>query len=331
MNVQQRIDLLMQVGDYMREDSEEWKAVKNKAFLQNQWFIPEFIDLSTENICTEFLQKNILEKLVNDYQIDEPKETKTVGIVMAGNIPMVGFHDFLCVFISGHKAAIKLSSKDEILLPYLLKKMSEWNEEISQYIKIAENLKNCDAYIATGSNNSGRYFEYYFAKYPHIIRKNRTSVALLDGSETTPELDLLANDIQLYFGLGCRNVTKLFVPESYNFIPLLEALKKYEYFLEFHKYKNNYDYQLALLIMSNRFYMNNGSILLAENASLFTPVAQLNFSYYNSPKETISVLENNPDIQCIVGHNFTPFGMAQKPCITDFADGFDTLKFLLNL
>ncbi len=250
---------------------------------------------------------------------------------MAGNIPLVGFHDFLCVFLSGHRALLKLSSKDDVLLPFLLRKLTEWTGEVTELVRIADTLKNCDAYIATGSNNTGRYFDYYFAKYPHIIRKNRTSVALLDGSETESELNLLADDIQLYFGMGCRNVTKLFVPEGYDFMPLLNVLKKYEYYLDFNKYKNNYDYQFALLIMSSKFHLNNGSILLAENASPFAPVAQLNFSYYNSVKETISVLQNNTDIQCIVGHGFTPFGKAQQPCITDFADGSDTLRFLVDL
>ncbi|MDQ2751397.1 MAG: acyl-CoA reductase, partial [Bacteroidota bacterium] len=210
-------------------------------------------------------------------------------------------------------------------------KINEWNEEFIPYASVAETLKHCDAYIATGSNNSSRYFEYYFAKYPHIIRKNKTAVALLYGDETDEELSLLADDVSLYFGLGCRNVTKLFVPEGYDFIPVLEALKKYNYFLDLNKYKNNYDYGFALLIMSGRFYMNNGSILLAENASPFAPVAQLNFGYYNSIKETNSILQNNSDVQCIVGHQHTPFGNAQKPSFADFADGTDTLQFLMNL
>ena len=331
MNVQERVDILVRLGVYMQENGEEWQAAKDRAYAKNQWFIPEFISLAAKNICTQFLDKQVLDTLVKDYAIAEPAVPKTVGLVMAGNIPLVGFHDFMCVFISGHHAVIKLSSKDDVLLPFLLRKMGEWNEDVKQVVTIADNLKNCDAYIATGSNNSGRYFEYYFAKYPHIIRKNRTSVAVLDGSETREELNLLADDIQLYFGMGCRNVTKVFVPEGYNFVPMLEVLKKYEYFLDFNKYKNNYDYQFALLIMSSKFHMNNGSILLAENATPFAPVAQLNFGYYNSYKETLSLLQNSTDIQCIVGHNFTPFGQAQIPSLTDFADGADTLKFLLNL
>ena len=331
MNVQERLNLLVQLGNYMQSDSEDWNAAKHGAYLQNQWFIPQFIQLAVTNICREYLKENILRKAAEQYKIGEPIQPKIVGIVMAGNVPLVGFHDFLCVFLSGHHAAIKLSSKDDVLLPFLLSKMKSWNDEFVTYVTVAETLKNCDAYIATGSNNSSRYFEFYFAKYPHIIRKNKTSVAIIEGNETDKELSLLADDISLYFGLGCRNVTKLFVPEGYDFIPLLEALKKYDYFLEFHKYKNNYDYQFALLIMSNRFYMNNGSVLLAENASAFAPVAQLNFSYYNSMKETVSTLQNNSDVQCIVGHHHIPFGNAQKPCFSDFADGTDTLQFLSTL
>ncbi len=331
MNVQQRINLLVMLGNYMQTDSEDWKSAKEKAYIKNQWFIPEFIELAVKNICDEFLQKKILQKLVTDYNITDPEMIKTAGIVMAGNIPLVGFHDFLCVFISGHKAMIKLSAKDDVLLPFLLQKMNEWNEAVKDHVVIAEMLKNCDAYIATGSNTSGKYFDYYFGKQPHIIRKNKTSVALLDGSETYEELSLLADDVSLYFGLGCRNVTKLFVPEGYNFIPLLEALKKYGFFINYNKYKNNYDYSFALLIMSNKFYMNNGSVLLVENTSAFAPVAQLNFSYYNSFKETVSVLQNNQDIQSIAGHHYTAFGAAQKPCITQFADGSDTLQFLLQI
>ncbi len=250
---------------------------------------------------------------------------------MAGNIPLVGFHDFLCVFVSGHKAIIKPSSKDEVLIKYIAQKFFEWNNDAKNYISFRENLKNCDAYIATGSNNSSRYFEYYFSKYPNIIRKNRTSVAVLQGDETKEDLSLLADDMQLYYGMGCRNVTKLFVPKDYDFIALLDALKKYNYFIDFHKYKNNYDYQLALLIMNRKFYMTNDSIILTENESVFAPVSQVNYSFYDDLKTAAESLKNNADIQCIVGKNFIPFGTAQSPSLTDYADGMDTMQFLKQL
>ena len=332
MNVEQRIHLLVRLGQYMQSDAAAWHSTKQLAYHRNTWFIPEFIEVAVDNIVTAFLQKDILENVVQQYGVqDVPANVKTVGIVMAGNIPLVGFHDFICVFISGNKTMLKPSSKDEVLLRHLINKLIEWDNEVTSVVLFAEVLKGCDAYIATGSNNTGRYFDYYFAKYPHIIRKNRTSVALLDGTETREEIAALASDIQLYFGLGCRNVTKLFVPDGYDFVPLLEALKKYAHFMDYHKYKNNFDYQLALLIMGGKRYMSNESIIFTENAALFAPVAQLNYSYYNSKAETRHALQNNTDVQCIVGHGFTPFGQAQQPCITNFADGVDTMAFLMKL
>jgi hypothetical protein len=204
------------------------------------------------------------------------------------------------------------------------------DERVSSMVFFAPQLSGLDAYIATGSNNSSRYFDYYFGKFPNIIRRNRTSVAVIDGTETAEELDLLADDMQTYFGLGCRNVTQLYVPANYDFIPLLTALKKYEYYLDFHKYKHNYDYHLALLIMGNKYYMNNDSLVFAENESPFSPVSQVHYQFYAEP-EQLSHLAQNTDIQCIVGHGYIPFGSAQAPSLTDYADGTDTLAFLQTL
>lgn len=331
MNINERIDLMARLGEYFVADNEALRLVKQKAQIQNPWFSIEFIDLALKNIGNNFLTKDLLTAWSNTYAMPEPTAPKNVGIVMAGNIPLVGFHDLLCVFISGHKAVIKPSSKDEVLIKHIAAKLFEWNEDAKQFILFAEQLKNCDAYIATGSNNSSRYFEYYFSKYPSIIRRNRTSVAVLNGSETNEELDLLADDMQLYFGMGCRNVTRLFVPEGYDFIALLDALKKYNYFADFHKYKNNYDYQLALLIMNHKFYMTNDSIILTEQDSLFAPVSQVNYSFYNEPKTLGESLQKNTDIQCIAGKGFTPFGQSQSPSLTDYADGIDTMQFLQSL
>jgi hypothetical protein len=260
----------------------------------------------------------------------QQSQPKKVGLVMAGNIPLVGFHDFLSVFISGHIAVIKPSSKDEILIKHIVSELIKMDSRVSEMVFFAPQLSGLDAYIATGSNNSSRYFDYYFGKFPNIIRRNRTSVAVIDGTETAAELDLLADDIQTYFGLGCRNVTQLFVPENYDFIPLLSALKKYEYYLDFHKYKHNYDYHLALLIMGNKYYMNNDSLVLSENESPFSPVSQVHYQFYSAP-EGLSHLAQNSDIQCIVGHGYIPFGSAQAPSLTDYADGTDTLAFLQTL
>lgn len=332
MNLQQRIDILTKLGNYMQSDDPVWLEAKEKASRQNGWFITEFTELSVQNIAISFLQKNILEKWVSANQLPETNpHPKKVGIVMAGNIPLVGFHDFLCVFIAGHKALIKPSSKDETLIRHITETLMDWNEEIKDLVQFETMLKNCDAYIATGSNNSAGYFEYYFKKYPHIIRRNRTSVAILTGEETKEELEMLADDVFLYFGLGCRNVTKIYVPEKYDFIPLLDALKKYDRFADHHKYKNNYDYYLAIHLLNKKFYMSTASILLIEDPSVFSPISQLNYEYYTDVDELTASLKDNSSIQCIVGKNFVPFGQSQRPTISDYADGVDTLQFLARL
>ncbi|MBO9565284.1 MAG: acyl-CoA reductase [Niastella sp.] len=332
MNLQQRIDLLKGLGEYILSTDNQWTAVKERASRENGWFTPEFIDLSVQNIARIFLDPAALSAWASQYGIPETQSSiKNVGIVMAGNIPLVGFHDLLCVFISGHRQTIKLSSKDEVLMRHLVAQLHAWEPATESLIGIQPMLKGCDAYIATGSNNSARYFDYYFARYPHIIRRNRTSVAILDGNETVEELGLLADDVYLYFGLGCRNVTQLYVPEGYDFVPLLETFKKYNELGDHNKYKNNYDYQLALLILNKSYYMTNGSIILHENASPFSPISQLHYSFYKDEQAVASSLLNNADIQCVVGKKWLPFGQSQQPGLTDYADGIDTLQFLLGL
>ena len=330
MKLEERINILVELGNYLESDTEEWKAKKQKAFEKNGWFTIEFIDLAVKNIVSEFLKKDKLEQWANHYFLDDNLIPKNVGIVMAGNIPMVGFHDFLSVFITGHKQTIKLSSKDDILFKHLVEKIFEFNSEIKNFIHFEELLKGCDAYIATGSNNSGRYFDYYFGKYPGVIRRNRTSVAILNGNETEEQLSSLADDVYLYFGLGCRNVTKIYVPTGYDFVPLLTAFKKYNYLADNTKFKNNYDYNLALLIMNNAFYMTNESILLMENENLFSPISQLNYSFYIDEKE-LHHLVSDETIQCIVAQNKIPFGTAQIPSLFSYPDGIDTIQFLLSL
>src|SRR5579871_3605695 len=332
MQLQQRIDLLAELGNYMSSKNKSWEEAKKKASVENGWFITEFIEIAVNNIISGFLQKEKLQSWAAQYQIpDENFSPKNIGLIMAGNIPLVGFHDFLCVFISGHKQIIKLSSKDDVLIKHLVDHLFSLDESLKDYISFSEMLKGCDAYIATGSNNSARYFEYYFSKYPNIIRRNRTSVAILHGTETKEELEKLADDVYLYFGLGCRNVTKIYVPENYDFLPLLSALKKFDYFFEHHKYKNNYDYQLAILIMNNKLYMTNSSIILTENSSYFSPISVLHYEYYKNSDELETALKNSEDIQCIVGKNFLPFGTTQEPLLTDYADGIDTMTFLTSL
>jgi hypothetical protein len=332
MILKDRIACLARLGEYMRSDAIGWIQAKHQASIENGWFIPEFIELAVKNIAQNFLNERELNNWANHYNIPASNSTpKTVGIVMAGNIPLVGFHDLLCVFISGHKARIKLSSKDQVLIKHLVEVLTGLNSEIEDLIQFWELLKGCDAYITTGSNNTSRYFQYYFGKYRHIIRRNKTSVAILDGNETKNDLEKLADDVYQFFGLGCRNVTKLYVPSRYNFEPLLAAFKKYYYLADHHKYKNNYDYNLTLHILNNKFYMTNDSILLVESPSVFSPISQLSYEYYTNRDQLINILDTDQDIQAIVGKHNIPFGEAQSPGLFDYADKADTVAFLQSL
>jgi hypothetical protein len=332
MKLHNRIKILGQLGEYISANDIYWKTTKEKAFHTNNWFTPEFIDLATSNITKNYLNIEKLHLLAQQYEIPEVQQNpKQVGLVLAGNIPLVGFHDVLSVFLTGHFARIKLSSKDDVLMKHLLEKLFDWDQELNNYLKIEDLLKGCDAYIATGSNNSSRYFEFYFRKYPHIIRKSRTSVAILNGSESEEQLKNLADDVHQYFGLGCRNVTKLYVPANYNFEMLLQCFNKYNYLVHHHKYKNNYDYRLAVHLLNKNYYLTNGSILLTENNALFSPISELHFEFYNEIEKVKESLLNNNDIQCIVSETLTPFGEAQCPKLNDFADGVDTIHFLNKL
>ena len=319
------------MSKYLAENEPEWQEVKTKAGFHNGWFLSAFVDLAVKNINEAFLDTQKLDQLISHYHLDDNIGRKNIGLVMAGNIPLVGFHDFLCVFLSGHRQTIKLSSRDDILLKHLIMKLTEWDHDIVQNITLAPMLKGCDAYIATGSNNSARYFKQYFSKYPHIIRRNRTGVAILTGQETTEELEGLSDDIHIYFGLGCRNVTRLYVPEGYDFVPLLRSFDRYAYFADHHKYKNNYDYQLSIALLNNIYYMTNGNTLLIQEDDIFSPIGRLNYSYYSDPETQVARLTKEPDIQCMVGRFGIPFGKAQSPGIMDYSDGVDTMQFLLSL
>jgi hypothetical protein len=332
MKLEQRIDLLGGLGEYCLSAAPAWEAAKYKAHAINGWFIPEFIETAVRQIVTGYLQRDKLQAWAERYQLlDEQPARRTVGLIMAGNIPLVGFHDLLSIFISGHRQLIKPSGRDEVLIRHLAGVMTERAPEAGELIEFAERLNGCDAYIATGSNNSARYFEYYFSKYPHLIRRNRTSVAVLTGQETAEELGALADDVYQYFGLGCRNVTQLLVPENYDFLPLLEAFRKYSYLADLTKYKHNYDYQLTLLILNKKYYMTNGSILLTENDSPFSPISVLHYTYYQPGAAPSVLMGEEGDIQCVVGKGHIPFGMAQRPELEDYADGGDTMAFLKGL
>ncbi len=330
MHLQQRLEILNILGEHLISDDAILEETKYKAFTANNWFTKEFVDNALHQIATQFLEKSALKSWAHKYSCHEIKSGKSVGVVMAGNIPLVGFHDLLCCFVMGYKCVAKLSAKDSVLMQYVIKYLKEIAPNTSAYIEESVLLKGCDAYIATGSNNTARYFDYYFSKYPHIIRKNRTSVAILSGEESSRELELLSDDIHQYFGLGCRNVTKIFVPEGYDFVPLIRSFDKYAGFANHHKYKNNYDYQLSIQLLNHAYYMTNETTLLFEKESNYSAISVLNYEFYKAGDKP-DLSGKKDEIQCIVSSTDIPFGKAQSPALNDYADGVDTMQFLQEL
>ncbi|MFT4061822.1 MAG: acyl-CoA reductase [Edaphocola sp.] len=337
----ERIASLVKLGRYFEANNSEWQEVCERAERMNAWFSQEYIRLAVSNIAQQFLQEDKINSWLSAYPklCNDARPKPTVGLVMAGNIPLVGFHDFLCIFIAGFPLRVKLSSKDTVLWQHIFRQLESWYPAFDLQVQTGEMLKGCDAYIATGSNNSSRYFEQYFQKYPHIIRRNRTSVAMLDGTETDEELTLLASDAATYFGLGCRNVTKIYVPEGYDFTRLLPFFNAYAHHFDHNKYKNNYDYQLAIYLLNKQHYMTNGSILLVENESPFAPIGVLHYGYYQNKEPLLEQLKADGALQCICSNTATanadkvvvPFGANQKPSLFDYADGVDTMGFLEGL
>lgn len=335
VSLTERVNLMVRLGEFLNSGDQELYNAIEYAHQQNGWFDHDSVSMAIKNIADQFLDKKKLEQWVEQYPfIGKATATNsTVGLVMAGNIPLVGFHDFLCAFISGYNLKIKLSSKDSVLWKFIFNKLTEWQSDFENYVCVSELLKDCDAYIATGSNNSARYFEYYFKKYPHIIRRNRTSVAVLTGSESDEQLQFLTNDICSYYGLGCRNVTQIFVPENYDFEPLLTVLKSWDYQLDNHKYKNNYDYQLALMLLNKVSYLTNGNMLLTENTEPFAAISCLHYQYYRDKQIIVQQLLNDDRYQCIVGegNGLISFGNTQVPQLDNYADGIDTMQFLSSI
>lgn len=303
--------------------------------INNPWFTEENIFLSLES-WAEALTKSHIDQWLVPYEINSTPP-KTIALIAAGNLPMVGFHDLLCVLICGHKAVVKQSSKDKFLMPFMVEILEYFESALSgQVVFTEEKLTDFDAVIATGSNNTSRYFEYYFRNKPHIIRKNRTSVAVLSGNETKEQLSELGKDIFCYFGMGCRNVSKIYIPENYDLNLIFNALYDYHPIINHDKYANNYDYHKAIYLMNGEEFLDNGFLMLKKEVQLHSPTAVSYYEYYGSElqlKETLKVQDS--DIQCIVSHNFipneVPFGKTQQPQLWDYADGVDTVNFLLKI
>ena len=340
----QIIDSFVLLGNKVKDKINQFNLDNPSAFekavvqsqQENGWFTRENIFDALTAIADNLTEEK-LQKWLSAYEIPV-KEPKNVGLIMAGNIPLVGFHDFLSVLVSGHRVVVKLSSSDKRLLPLLAQWLIEFDGTLKEKIIFTDKLSEIEAVIATGSNNSARYFEAYFGKYPHIIRKNRNSVAILSGNESQDELAALGKDIFSYFGLGCRNVSKLYVPENYDFDQFFKAIyDPFKDIIYHNKYANNYDYNKAIHLLDRVPLLENGFVLLKEDVSLHSPVAMLHYEYYQSTdavNNQLSMLQDK--IQCIVSEDETienalPFGKAQKPELWDYADNVDTLEFLKSV
>jgi hypothetical protein len=323
-------EFLAKNSEYYNENDVEFQQVLKKSEIENPWFTADNQKFALTQWSDLLTQGNINEWLQN---YSPSKTRKKVGLILAGNIPLVGLHDVISVILSNHIPLIKLSSKDKTMLPFLLKKWSEFSEETIDF-EFVERLENFDAVIATGSNNTARYLEYYFKNHLSIIRKNRTSIAVLKGDETEEELKLLAHDIFQYFGLGCRNVTRIFIPQEFVIDRLFESFIDFKEIINHNKYANNYDYNRAVYLLNQDKFWDNNFVMLKEDAQLFSPLSVINFSRYSSLDEVKDfIAENEESIQCVVAKNelgidSIQFGEAQNPGLNTYADNVDTMKFL---
>jgi hypothetical protein len=343
MTIAQRIEALAYLGSQLHHDNPTLQQTVERAAFGNIWFTQANIWQAIDAIRMGYLDASKLTTWIGKYteltQAADTQPTKIVALILAGNIPLVGVHDVLCVFMSGHRSLIKLSEKDAHLFPLFIQILHDFDARTAAYFQIADGfLKDFDAVIATGSNNSARYFEAYFGKYPHIIRKNRNAVAVLSGQENAAQLDALGKDVYTYFGLGCRNVSKLYLPRDYDFVPLLEALHEYREMVLHNAYKNNFDHNYALLILNRVDYKANGCILMTENTGIASPIACLYYEYYDDvPTLERHLTALQDQIQLIVSavpfEQLTTFdfGEAQQPSLLDYADGVDTMTFLIQL
>jgi hypothetical protein len=348
MDLNERLDVFINLGQHLRaylklnardinsNEFNELDGVLDRAYINNGWFTKEN-SLNMLDLIARQLNPESLRQWIYGYDIKQVKP-QSIGIIMAGNIPLVGFNDLLCVLMSGHVAVVKLSSDDEVLPRYIINFLLKQNPALIDFITISDSrLKGIDAVIATGSNNSARYFNYYFGKYPHIIRKNRHSIAVLNGTEDANDLFELGKDIFTYFGLGCRNISKLYVPHNYNFNLFFESIVQFGDVVNNKKYGNNYDYNRAVYLLNNEKFLDNNFLIVKEGISFATPVSVLHYEYYTHVEEVEEKIKLEQDIlQCIVSKNAwfknsLALGTGQYPALTDYADGVDTMQFLVDL
>lgn len=336
MTSKQRIKAFSALGIYLKNEEESVQHNIAQAVIHNPWFNKENANAAIQALIKN-LEEEQLENWLSSYSINPNYSgNKTVGLVLAGNIPMVGFHDILCALILGFKVQIKLSSDDKLLIPFVLEKLQELEPKFTERISFVERLKKFDLIIATGSNNTSRYFEYYFKDVPHIIRKNRNGVAVLSGKESAQDIEKLGHDIFDYFGLGCRNVSKIYFPKGYHYPTFFEGIECFHNIANHFKYHNNYDYNKSIYLVNGDEHLDNGFLLLKKDERLASPLAVVYFEEYTDLTELVSILESKEEeIQCIVsalplGEKLKPisFGESQAPKLTDYADGIDVIAFL---
>jgi len=346
MNLEERIEAFALLGEFLRNSLNGRQTINagngrdhslldtliDNQHKMNPWFTPENVRRAITAISEELTEEN-LTKWTNFYPgLSKKTAPSRIGVIMAGNIPLAGFHDFLSVLITGNNILAKTSSKDSRLITYLGEILCSINPGFRKKIEFTEGtLTNFDSIIATGSDNSSRYFDYYFGKYPNIIRKNRNSIAILAGDESDEELESLGIDIFSYFGLGCRNVSKVYLPERYNILSLLNRWDNFSGVISNIKYANNYDFNKAVFLVNKEAFLDNGYLLLKEDSKISSPVSVLYYEYYdsqNTVKQQTELLKEK--LQCVVGRHNIPFGKAQSPHLWDYADGIDTIEFLLK-
>lgn len=340
MNLTEKINVLVALGEkIINEDDEKLNAAKRLSQMHNPWFTQDNIKFALTNISNYFLNRNLLEDFASKYHLENVVSKKRVGLILAGNIPLVGFHDILCVFLTDNISLLKFSSKDKYLLEFILQELKQIDERTSGYFEVIERLVEYDAVIATGSDNASRYFEKYFSEYPHIIRKNRGAVAIVQKEASDEEIKKLGKDVFTFYGLGCRNVSKMYLERGFEIERIMKIwAEEYPGLLEHNKYKNNYDYSYALHLLNKANFFANDVVILHESSSVFSRIACVGFEYYDSEIALAKALkEQRDDIQCVLTQKTIetfkriPFGESQKPSLVDYADGIDSIQFLLTI
>ena len=337
MTLEERIGSFSLLGKKIRQLSEnDFLELAVHVENNNNWFTPDQTRFALNGIA-DMLDTDVLKDWLKNYSIDEKVPSKSIGLLMAGNIPAVGFHDFMCILLSGHELHAKLSKSDQVLIKWLAAELTDISPEFGSKIFFKDMLKGMDAYIATGSDNSARYFDYYFGKYPSIIRKNRTSVAVLNGQEEERDYVGLGHDIFQYYGLGCRNVSKLYLKDEGQLRAFLKAINGFNFLLSHHKYLNNYEYNKSIFLINQERHLDNSFLLLKENDALVSPISVVYYEYYDDVDNLKKMLDQkSSQVQCIVSKNgwypkSKPFGQAQSPSVADYADNVDTIAFLTSL